>query len=242
MKKTVFILVAMLAVCTATSAAAQSVVVTPKKVTYRRKSPDAPTYKKSFAITYPKISRAGGAGKKLEDALSFEKAFGFKLDDEVNSDTGLDLASYKVLYNNQGILNILLTEEYSAAYPSTGDKSVVLNSVTGDVLRAGDIFTKLPELAGKVSKMQQAEIQKAIIQIKREQKEIEDPQEMFENADFTSDNLDDFQIGARGITFRYDYGFPHVTLALQPPGRYFFSWIQLKPYIKRDGLLAKFVR
>ncbi|HYJ45883.1 MAG TPA: hypothetical protein VEV81_04655, partial [Pyrinomonadaceae bacterium] len=59
---------------------------------------------------------------------------------------------------------------------------------------------------------------------------------------FKSADLDDFSVGARGITFLYDAGFPHVVQALEPVGRYFFSYAQLKPYIKRDGPLALFIR
>ncbi|MEP6847432.1 MAG: hypothetical protein ABI999_01160 [Acidobacteriota bacterium] len=45
-----------------------------------------------------------------------------------------------------------------------------------------------------------------------------------------------------GITILYDYQFPHVALAVQPDGRYFFTWQQLKPFIKQGGLLHQFVR
>ena len=55
------------------------------------------------------------------------------------------------------------------------------------------------------------------------------------------DKLDEFSISDKGVTFLYDYGFPHAIQALEPDGRYFFTWAQMKQHIKRGGLLAKFI-
>ena len=55
-------------------------------------------------------------------------------------------------------------------------------------------------------------------------------------------NSKNFPISDEGVTFYYDYGFPHVIQALAPDGQYFFKWAELKPFIKPDGLLARFVR
>jgi hypothetical protein len=59
---------------------------------------------------------------------------------------------------------------------------------------------------------------------------------------FESENLNEFEIGSRGLTFLYDAGFPHVIQALQPNGRYFFSYAELKPFIRPDSALGQFVR
>ena len=107
---------------------------------------------------------------------------------------------------------------------------------------ARDVFVKLSELAAKGKQRQAAEIKKAILEIKKEDPEEENPASLFENTDFTVENLDKFSVSDKGITFWYDYGFPHVILALQPEGRYFFSWAELKPFIRRASLLARFNR
>ncbi len=67
---------------------------------------------------------------------------------------------------------------------------------------------------------------------------IEESQEVLE---FKSENLNDFSVGAKGVTFLYDAGYPHAIQASEPKGRYFFSYSELKPYIKSDGLLWQFV-
>jgi hypothetical protein len=40
----------------------------------------------------------------------------------------------------------------------------------------------------------------------------------------------------------YDPEFPRVIQALQPDGSYFFTYAELKPFIKPGGLLGKFIR
>ena len=54
--------------------------------------------------------------------------------------------------------------------------------------------------------------------------------------------MDDLSIYGRGVTFYFDAGFPHVIQALEPDEEYFFSYAELRPYIKRNGPLAVFVR
>ena len=63
----------------------------------------------------------------------------------------------------------------------------------------------------------------------------------YDNLKFEVTDLDEFSVGPKGITFLYDAGFPHVIKALEPVGRYFFSYSKLRDYIKRDGPLGQFV-
>ena len=65
---------------------------------------------------------------------------------------------------------------------------------------------------------------------------------MFGENKYTLENLDDFSISDKGITFQYDYGFAHAIQALQPDGTYFFTFAQLKPYIKKTGVFGQFVK
>lgn len=223
----------------------QTLGITPKKIVYQRKQADLPDYKKSFTITYPKISGVRAAlAKKIEASLSYEKTFEFKLKDEIETDTGLDDASFEVLYNKFGILNVLLMEEVSGAYPSDYSKSVVINAKTGAPISAADFFLNLDELAAQVKRAQQTEIKAAIAELRKESGEEDAKmiEERLAETDFTRDNLNHFSVSDQGITFKYDYEFPHVMRALAPVGEFFFSWEQLKPYIRREGLLGRFIR
>ncbi len=224
------------------NAFAQIVTVTPKKVIYKRPKPFT-EYKKSFAVIYPIVKGLNlNLKKKVETAISYQKIFNFNLKKETNEIHWLEEASFKVNYNKNGILGILLTMTGLGAYESVYEKSVVVNLKTGDRIKPPDAFVKLNELAALCKKAQQNEIKKSLVEIKKENPDEENPENLFENADFTVKNLDEFSVSDKGVTFLYDYGFPHVIKALQPEGKYFFSWAQLKPFVKRSSSFGKFVR
>ena len=200
-------------------------------------------FKKSFAVIRPKIKGVNPAiAKRIETALSYEKNFEFSIQEEINEIQWLEEAVYEVDYNKNGILGVTLTVIGSGAYPSEYSKPVVINLKTGEKISAKDVFLKLSGLAAKGRQAQREEIKKGIIEIKKESPDEENPEALFENSDFTIENLDKFTVNDKGVTFWYDYGFPHVIQAFQPAGRYFFSWARLKPFIRRDGLLGQFVR
>ena len=105
----------------------QSVVITPKKVTYKRPKPES-EYKKTFEIIYPKVKAATPAlSKKIEDTISYQKNNNLNLKDELNEYQWLGTASYEVNYNKNGLLDIALMSEGSAAYPSSSSKNVVID-------------------------------------------------------------------------------------------------------------------
>jgi hypothetical protein len=90
----------------------------------------------------------------------------------------------------------------------------------------------------------QSELRKILADLgasKSDQEDVRIAKEAGEVLESKTDNLDDFSVGARGITFLYDAGYPHVIQAFEPEGRYFFSYAELKCHIKRDGILGQFV-
>lgn len=228
-----------------TSAFSQSVVVTPKKTVYNRPNPSS-EYKKSFTVNYPQVKAATPAiSTSIESLLNYEKAFpGLSIKEQTTSEEYLSEADYTVNYNKNNILDISLWYEGVGAYPSTFTKNLVINTQTGTRVRPADVFVKLPQLAAMVRKAQLAEIAKAKVEYKKDAAENENftGDEYFKAAKFTAVELNNFTISDEGVTFNYNYEFPHVVLALQPEGKYFFSWAQLKPYIKNDGLLSRFIR
>lgn len=225
------------------SAFSQSVTVTPKKTIYKRPQPIA-DYKKSFSVIRPKVSGGNAAiAKKIEAAISYEKVFEtFNLKEEIGEYQWLEEADFSIDYNKKGVLVATLFLDGSGAYPSIVKEPVIVNLKTGARVSASDVFIKLPALTAKAKQKQRAEIKQSIVEIKKEMPEETNPATLFENDDFTTKNLDRFYINDKGVTFWYDYGFPHAILSMQPSGTYFFSWRELKPFIKPGGLLAKFVR
>lgn len=226
-----------------TGSLAQSVKITSRKVTYTRPKPMA-DFKKTFTVNYPKVKAATNAlSKKIEASISFEKNFNFKVKDEMGEYQWLEEADYDVGYNKKGILSIYLSMSGTAAYPSSIGKTVVVNLKTGNQIKPSDVFTNLAGLAAEIKKRQQLEIKQAKEDYKKDTENADfNSSEYFDTADFKVENLEGFSVSADGVIFIYDYGFPHVIQALQPTGNYSVTWAELKPFIKRGGLLEQFVR
>jgi hypothetical protein len=223
-------------------ALSQSVIITPKKTVYRRPKPIS-SYKRTFTIRYPRVAGLTPAlNKRIQTAISYEKVSDLNLKEELGETQWLEEADYKVNYNKKGLLDITLSMDGSGAYPSGFSRTVVVDLKTGNRLVPQDVFTNLTGLAAMCKKAQKAEIKKSIVDIKKENPDEENPESLFQDADFKVDNLKDLSVSDTGIAFIYDYGFPHVVEALQPEGRFFFTWRQMKPYIKQDGLLHQFIR
>lgn len=214
---------------------AQSVVVTPRKVTYRRPRPIA-SHKRTFTVTYPRVRAATPAvSRKIEAAIDPVKVLELNLRDELRDTQWLEEAGYEVTNNYLGILAVTLSANGTAAYPDGFERYVVVDVRTGARLRPADVFTNLTGLAAMVKQAQQKEVNQAVIDIKKEDPENDNPASLFENTDFKVENLDRYAVGQNGVTFYYDYEFPHVIQALQPEGRYAFTWAQMKPFVKAGG-------
>ena len=100
----------------AAAAFGQSIVIKPKKVTYKRPKP-IDEYKKTFTITYPIVSGLSPTlNKKIESSVSYEKVADVDIKEEL-SGGWLEEATYKVNYNKNGILDITLNVSGLGAYP-----------------------------------------------------------------------------------------------------------------------------
>lgn len=237
--KTKFLLVTIFLLTISFASFAQ-IKISTKKVYYKRPKTVEMEHKRSFYIVYPKIS--GANATKIESILSYEKNFDFKLKEQISGeDFWLNSCDFVLNYNKNNILGIELYMEGSGAYPSTSVKHIVVNTKNGTQIKPIDVFTNLNGLAALVKKAQKAEINRETERLKKEEPDF-DASEYFNNADYNVKNVSDFAISEKGLVFHYDYGFPHVVLALQPEGNYFFNWKQLKPYIKSNGIFAQFVK
>ena len=232
------IILAIVVVCP--GAFAQSVVVTGKKVVYKRLKPISPE-KRTFWINHPRVRASTPAlSRKIQTAISFEKVIPLNVKEEINDIQWLEEADFTVDYNNNGLLTVTLSIYGSGAYPSSSNTTVVVDTKTGSRIEAKDIFIDLGGLAATIKKIQEKEIAEAIAEIRNDPNAGEsDPESLFENANFTAADIKEFSVGNKGVTFMYEYGFPHVIQALQPSGTYFLPWGELKPFIKPDGLLTR---
>ncbi len=203
---------------------------------------DFPDRKRAI-ITYPVVvgPRNSPVLRKIRALFDFKNIFGSSLA-EYRADTWLSEFAYKVNYNRDYILDITFTQEGVGAYPDGGYKHFAINLRTGELIRAADAFDPAAheKLAAMIDAQLQAENQETIKQVGSEDRAS--AEELLKDLKFTTSNLDNIAVSDLGVTFLFDAGFPHAVQAFEPGGSYFFTYADLKPYIRRDGPLGVFVR
>ncbi|MBW4474921.1 MAG: DUF4163 domain-containing protein [Stenomitos rutilans HA7619-LM2] len=222
------------------------VLIESKTVTFTRgkKGQDYPDYKEA-TIKYPQVTGLTDQTvlQNVQTAIGLKSVIGQSLDElrtEFQEAWWLSEIDYTVNYNQNSLLDLTFTISGVGAYPSTYEKHRLVSLKTGKVLKASDVFKKesFGAIAVIVNKAMQAEMKQATATGDQGGADIRD---QLSNKRFQIRNLNAFSINDKGVTFLYDFNFPHVILALQPSGRYFFSYDQLKVYIKPDGALGVFL-
>ena len=196
--------------------------------------------KKRAVVVYPVVTGLSAPVlRRVRSALDFKHIFDYSLK-EYREDTWLDEFGYVVNYNRNYLLDITFSQSGSAAYPDDQSKHFLINLKDGRVIKASDVFVKdkFASLSAMVNRKLQGELKeilKSLRESKSDPEDIRTASEAQEPLEFKVENLNDFSVGAKGVTFLYDAGYPHVIQAFEPEGRYFSSFSELKPFIKRDG-------
>lgn len=200
-------------------------------------------------VNYPVVSGITDRGvqRKVSALLEVGKVFGTSLA-EYRRDAWLSEFDYKVNYNRNNILDITFREEGVGAYPDTHFKHFAISLRTGEVIKAAGAFEpgSLRRLAAMVNEKLRAEVAELLAEVEKDRETDAEGKsslrESLRGLSFGVEHLDEFEVGDGGLTFLYDAGFPHVIQALQPEGRYFFSYEQLAPHVRRGGPLGVLVR
>jgi hypothetical protein len=229
------------------------VMVQSKTVQLVRGKPgqDYPRYKKA-TIKYPQVTGLSNAAviQKVQGAISLKTVFDSSVEEfreEFETQSGwLSEISFKVNYNKNFLLDITFTQSGAAAYPSSFNRGVVVDLRTGKTLVAADIFKSesLNSLATMVDRVLRSRMQQKIAELRnsRDPESADFVEEQLDRKTFRVRDLNQFSVSDQGITFIYEYGFPHVALAAEPSGRFLFTYQQLKPYLKSEGALAAVVK
>ena len=185
--------------------------------------------------------------RKVRAALELKNIFDTSLA-EYREDAWLEELDFKVNYNKRHLLDISFWQSGTGAYPDTHHAHRTISLRTGDVLKAQDVFEggALYAVAGMANEKLRAEVAEQM-KVVEQDKELDADgrsgiKEQLSGLSFNVEHLDNFEVGEAGVTFLYDAGFPHVIQALQPDGRYFFTYAQLAPYVRRDGPLGVFIK
>ncbi len=219
------------------------VIIQRRRIVLVRSTELASPNRRTAVVTYPVVSGLNDSAvlRRVRSAFDFKNIFDYSLK-EYREDTWLTEFTYVVNYNRNYLLDITFTQSGAAAYPDEQSKHFLINLKDGRIVKAKDAFdpARLKALAVIVDRELQQEI-KRLAEENKEPDEKEPVDGAYDNLKFELKDLDEFSVGPKGITFLYDAGFPHVIKALEPEGRYFFSYSHLKPYIKRDGPLGQFI-
>jgi len=225
------------------------VIVKPRTIVIVRSGQIAKEFpeKKRATVRFPLVSGPSDARvlRQVQSILQIKNVFDSTIA-EYARDNWLEEFGYEVNYNKNCILDISFSQSGSGAYPDTQTRHFAINLKKGTVIKASDAFvsSKLPSLASLVRaqlKNELAQILKNLAESKSDTEDIRIAKEAQEALEYKLADLDEFSVGDKGITFLYDAGYPHAIQAFEPEGRYFFSYAELKPYIKRDGPLGQFV-
>jgi hypothetical protein len=201
-----------------------------------------PEYKEAI-VRYPVASGLADPAvlKNVQASISLKQVLGQSLAEmqqEYIDNSWLSEVSYTVNYNQHNILDLTYTTSGSSAYPSSFDKHVSVNLKTGKRLRAKDLFKT--EGFGPISQMIEVMMQKEILQKIAEfrKEDLDINKDLFAKHHFQSKNVEDFSIGKTGVTFYYDFDFPHVIKAAEPSGAYLIPYSKLRSYIRPEGSLG----
>jgi hypothetical protein len=236
-----------LSAVSATVAAQDHVIIQPKRVVIIRTGKDvrdSPDRRKAI-LRYPIIKGLSNAIalRRIQNTLSLKNASGSSLA-EFRREPGLLSFDYKVNYNRNYLLDITFSGEAMGAYPETYTKHFLISLESGKVLKAADVFNPqsfaaLAHLADQKLKDEITEL----LQANEEDKSSDADErsmikEQLSGLKFGVKNLDEFSASDKGVTFLYDAHFRHAIRALEPAGEYFFSYAELRHFIKRNGPLG----
>ena len=161
--------------------------------------------RKTAIVTYPVVTGLSDLAvlRRVRSQLELKNIFGSTMAD-YRSDSWLSEFGYNVNHNADHLLDITFTQSGMAAYPDDHQKHLLINLLSGNVVKATDVFdaTKLESLAAMVDIELQREIKKLA-----DENTADDPDEKeavsgaYDNLKFEVQNLDEFSVGPRELHF-----------------------------------------
>ena len=250
MNRTILVLLCFTFGIANTCAAQKNVSIRERKVVVRHSGKDR-TAQGDTIIRYPILSGLSNASllKRLQVAVMPQGTYADHKGspEKMKRDTWLTDVEYRVNCNRNSILDVTYQLSGMAVYPDSSEEHITLNLKTGRYLKANDLFiaSELPQLVALINRSLQVYKQQASKNpaLKDSEKETQEwVREAMSTAKFHAKDLKEFTVSTKGVTFYYNFGFPHVIEALEPKGQYFFSYASLKPFVRRNGLLNAFLK
>ena len=203
--------------------------------TWRR----APTEVKSVGdipVVMPQVAVADPAvNARIAALLTPESLFG-QSRDAIESDGWADEIDFQAPYKQKGLLSLEVTMDGSAAYPDVLVVRRVIDLKTGALV--GPETWDPAHTAALVASLD-ASLQERVKTARAEAGSDGPSPEMFDGFSFKDSNLKDFSLGPSGVTFHFDFGFPHAMLAAEPDGNLLLTWAEAGAYLSADSPLRR---
>lgn len=146
--------------------------------------------------------------------------------------------NYDVTYNEDYILGLT----FRWVFWSETAKTLAFDLTNGRLIKLSDLILpeRMEKLAELVDNRLQGEIREMISHHK-DSRNLEWAIKSQGTLKVTVGDLEDFSICETGLTLFFHAGFHHTASWAEPKGRYFFTYTELKPFLKPQTPVSQFI-
>ncbi|HEY9827942.1 MAG TPA: hypothetical protein V6D19_21100 [Stenomitos sp.] len=211
---------------------------------FGKKGAEFPDYKEA-RIRYPQVVGAPSSTllQKVQGVIGLKQVLGqslVELRQEFRENHWLSNIDYAITYNRYPALSLTYFVSGVGAYPDGYEKHVSVDLRTGKRLQVEDFLqaAAIAPLTQEIDRMLQQEIQKTMTEVLQQEPDF--GTDLFMHRRFERQNLSDFSITKEGITFYYNFDFPHVVKAAEPKHDFLIRYRWLAPYLRPEGALGQY--
>jgi hypothetical protein len=174
---------------------------------------------------------------RIQALNSVDSVFDVSLD-ELRRDAWLGGIEFRVVHNNEHVLDIEWLMSGAGAYPSEVVRHVVADVGTGRRITAADAFTAdgIAVLLERVRACVHGRADEA----RQHMRDAGEPGlvEEVRPPVVSGGDLDRLSIDSAGVAFLIPFGLPHVLRVFEPDPACHVAWTDLRTHIRSDGPLA----
>lgn len=194
-------------------------------------------------LRYPEVTAmTPEASWVINDSITRLRTSYYDPTDPADAESPLVSMRFTVNHNGHGILSLTFETEWNGAYPSGGIAHRCYWLPTGEELVATRQMDerKLDSLVAALD----ARLKDEIASTRKKHQADPDWENVKDSFDvhFSRDNLKTFRVGSGGITFYFEYALAHAWKSMEPPGKFYLSFVELEAYLLEDGPLAGVLR
>lgn len=175
--------------------------------------------------------------KRVQKALEMKNVLGSHIYNGMYKGSGMFGYEYRVTYNRNYILSIGFTYN---AYFAQHSRQLTFDLRDGRLLTVNDLFVeeRMQDLVKLVDQKLREEIEEIVRGDDQKRRWLEGQGVL----KVTVADLDEFGVDDKGITIFYKAGFHHTAKDVEPEGRYFFTYSELKNYLKPGTVVSQFIK